>query len=73
MQKVISCLFVFCLIVLSLMPASLLPNQVLAAADSSTVWDLRCEVREKLVGFIQNKYPDALPKPRAELRAIGHD
>jgi small-conductance mechanosensitive channel len=39
---------------------------IMDAADSSAAWDLRCEVREKLIDFIQRKYPDALPKVRAE-------
>ena len=41
---------------------------IVSAADSSAAWDLRCEVREKLIEFIQRKYPDALPKMRAELQ-----
>jgi small-conductance mechanosensitive channel len=41
---------------------------LVSAADSSKAWDLRCEVREKLIEFIQNKYPEALPKTRAEIR-----
>jgi small-conductance mechanosensitive channel len=43
---------------------------LVSAADSSLAWDLRCEIREKLIEFIQKKYPDALPKTRAELRNI---
>jgi small-conductance mechanosensitive channel len=31
------------------------------------IWDLRRHVREKLVGFIQEHYPQVLPKVRAEL------
>jgi len=41
---------------------------LMSTADSSLGWDLRCEVREKLIEFIQKKYPDALPKTRAELQ-----
>ncbi len=41
---------------------------LMSAADSSAAWDLRCEVREKLIEFIQKNYPDALPKARAELK-----
>ncbi|MDD5039060.1 MAG: mechanosensitive ion channel [Dehalococcoidales bacterium] len=41
---------------------------LMSAADSSKAWDLRCEVREKLIEFIQKKYPDALPKTRAEFK-----
>jgi small-conductance mechanosensitive channel len=41
---------------------------LMSAADSSSAWDLRCEVREKLIEFVRNKYPDALPKTRAEFK-----
>jgi len=43
---------------------------LVSAADASLAWDLRCEVREKLLEFIQKKYPDALPKTRAELQKL---
>jgi small-conductance mechanosensitive channel len=36
------------------------------AADSGKAWDLRCEIREKLIGFIQRNHPDRLPRIRAE-------
>jgi small-conductance mechanosensitive channel len=37
---------------------------LMSAADASTAWSLRCEVREKLIDFIRGKYPQALPKLR---------
>jgi small-conductance mechanosensitive channel len=37
------------------------------AADASKAWDLRCEIREKLLAFIQQNYPQSLPKLRADL------
>lgn len=40
---------------------------LMSAADSSAAWELRCEVREKLIEFIREKYPDSLPKFRADL------
>ena len=40
---------------------------LMSAADSPTAWELRCEVREKLIEFIQKEYPDSLPKFRAVL------
>jgi small-conductance mechanosensitive channel len=43
---------------------------LVSACDSSVAWDLRCEVREKLVEFIQRKYPSALPKTRAEFHRL---
>lgn len=39
---------------------------LVSAADASTAWSLRCEVREKLIDFIQKNYPQALPRLRAE-------
>ena len=36
------------------------------AADASKAWDLRCEVREKLILFIQKNHPRSLPRFRAE-------
>ena len=43
---------------------------LMSAVDASTAWTLRCEVREKLVSFIQDKYPTALPKMRAEFEKL---
>ena len=40
---------------------------LMSAADSSRAWELRCDVREKLIGFIRRNYPDGFPKVRAEL------
>jgi small-conductance mechanosensitive channel len=42
---------------------------VASAADASLAWDLRCEIREKLVGFVQRRYPESLPRFRASLDA----
>ena len=40
---------------------------LVSARTSPEAWDLRCEVREKLILFLQQEYPGALPKQRAEL------
>lgn len=40
-----------------------------SAADASLAWDLRCELREKLVQFLQRDHPECLPRLRAELHA----
>ena len=42
---------------------------LMSAPDSGRAWDLRCHVRERLIGFLQERYPDRLPKMRAEVRA----
>jgi small-conductance mechanosensitive channel len=36
-----------------------------SSSDASKSWDLRCEVREKLIAFIQKNYPESLPRVRA--------
>lgn len=40
---------------------------LISAADSPTLWDLRCEVREHLVAFLQRELPECLPRVRAEV------
>jgi small-conductance mechanosensitive channel len=37
-----------------------------SAADSSLAWDLKCEVRERLLEFVQRNYSQFLPRARAE-------
>lgn len=38
---------------------------LVSAADSGKLWDLRCEVREKLLHFVKERHPGALPRLRA--------
>jgi hypothetical protein len=42
---------------------------LVSARDSSAAFDLRCEVREKLIGFLQQEYPSALPRQRLEINS----
>lgn len=35
--------------------------------NASNAWDLRCLVREKLIGFLQKNYPGSLPRHRGEI------
>jgi len=37
---------------------------LVSAADSGRAWDLRCHVREQLVAFVRDRYPEALPHLR---------
>src|SRR5436305_10010389 len=39
---------------------------LMSAADAPSAWDLRCEVRERLLAFIQQRHPAALPRLRVE-------
>ncbi len=41
---------------------------LMSAPDSATAWNLRCHIREKLIWFLQEHYPQSLPRVRAELR-----
>ncbi|WP_300440879.1 mechanosensitive ion channel domain-containing protein [Christiangramia sp.] len=41
---------------------------LVSAKDSPTAWDLRVYLREKLLAFIQDKYPEHLPKTRISIK-----
>jgi len=40
---------------------------LMSAPDGPKAWDLRCYVREKLIEFLQERFPGSLPRTRAEL------
>jgi small-conductance mechanosensitive channel len=40
---------------------------IASASNASAAWDLRCELREKLIAFLQQEFPRALPRQRAEI------
>lgn len=44
---------------------------LMSASNSSRAFDLRCYVREAMIAFIQNHYPESLPKKRLEFRDTG--
>ncbi|MFN3610121.1 MAG: mechanosensitive ion channel family protein, partial [Hyphomonas sp.] len=37
-----------------------------SARTSPEAWDLRCEIREKMIVWLQSNHPEALPVRRAE-------
>lgn len=43
------------------------------ARDSSQAWDLRCLVREKLIEFLRENYPESLPRYRGEIETASAD
>lgn len=55
------------LVVTDSKPTTLELRALISARDGGAAWDLRCEVREGLVRFLQREYPEALPRFRAEL------
>ncbi|MFT8243094.1 mechanosensitive ion channel family protein [Roseomonas sp. BN140053] len=53
-------------------PGDMLELRILVSArGGSATFDLRCEVREKLIGFLQSEYPEALPRQRTEISGSG--
>ncbi len=40
---------------------------LVSARNAPQAWDLRCEIREKLIAFLQAEMPQALPRDRADL------
>jgi hypothetical protein len=40
---------------------------LVSARNAPQSWDLRCEMREKLIAFIRDEMPEALPRERAIL------
>lgn len=40
---------------------------LVSASDSSKTFDLRCDIREKIILFLQQHYPHCLPRTRVEL------
>lgn len=48
-------------------PGTVELRALMSARTSPQAWDLRCEVREKLIAFLQREHPGALPRQRAEL------
>ncbi len=46
---------------------------LMSAKNSGDAWNLRCEVREKLIDFVRDNYPGALPRFRAEVESNSGD
>lgn len=46
---------------------------LMSARNSPIAWDLRCEIREKMIVWLQANYPHALPRRRAEIEIHPHD
>ncbi|KAA0581937.1 mechanosensitive ion channel [Azospirillum sp. B21] len=40
---------------------------LVSAPDAGTAWDLRCLVREEMIGFLTERYPGSLPRERLDL------
>jgi hypothetical protein len=40
---------------------------LVSARNAPQSWDLRCEIREKLIAYLQREMPEALPRDRADI------
>ena len=41
---------------------------LMSAKNSPTAWDLRCEIREKMISWLQENHPGALPRRRGQIQ-----
>lgn len=42
-------------------PWTMVVRVLASAADAPSAWDLRCEIREKLIGYLKDNFPEYLP------------
>jgi len=52
---------------------TMLVRCLVSASNSDNAWELRCELREKLIDFIQRHYPDCLPNFRASVQNMANE
>jgi small-conductance mechanosensitive channel len=43
-------------------PSTMVVRVLASSADAPSSWDLRCELREKLIGYLRENHPDVLPR-----------
>ncbi len=43
---------------------------LVSSATAGANWELRCEIRERLIAFLQEEFPGALPRGRAEITTL---
>lgn len=55
--------------VTELTPQTMQIRMLISASNAGRAFDLRCEVREKMIAFLQAEHPHALPRGRAEVDA----
>lgn len=49
------------------LPDCIVVRVLVSASDASTAFDLRCHVREALIEFLRDEYPESLPQTRVQL------
>jgi len=53
--------------VVDALPTTIQLRALVSARNSGEAWDLRCYVREKMIEFLQQNHPHALPRQRVDL------
>lgn len=48
--------------VVDMTPATMVVRVLASSADAPSSWDLRCELREKLIDYLHRHHPEALPE-----------
>jgi small-conductance mechanosensitive channel len=54
-------------------PRTIELRALVSARNAPQSWDIRCEIREKLLAFIRDEMPEALPRDRAVLAPADDD
>lgn len=49
---------------------TMLVRLLVSAKDSGSLFELRCDVREKLIAYVQRAHPGALPRTRADVHGM---
>lgn len=52
-------------------PDTIQVRGLMSARNSPLAWDLRCEVREAMIVWLQDRHPGSLPRVRAEMAGAG--
>lgn len=51
-------------------PSCIQVRALMSARDSSTGWTLQCKVREELISYLSNNFPEALPRVRTGAKDV---
>lgn len=49
----------------------MLVKALVSADDSNKAWDLKCDIRESLIAFLRDHYPQHLPHLKSEFLPWG--
>lgn len=63
---------VFAVQVTDTTPTSLILRILVSAADAPSAFDLRCHIREALILFLREEYPQSLPQTRIQIEGPSH-